>query len=191
MTTAVEQRKKRRHLENLSKVAKRARLEKLLARKKGVMLDISFGGTPQPRSVTLGPNGDIKHDPSVIPFPLPDDCVHTAVIFHVLEFLAPSQFFAWWDELWRVMQPYGTVHVSGPYGGDESQGWISDPSHQTRVIEQTFAWLDPRMPFYEENVKRGRSKPKPWYPLGISRVPGTHGTISYNATLQKQPEVGK
>jgi hypothetical protein len=29
-------------------------------------------------------------------------------------------------------------------------------------------------------------KPKPWHPLAIARVPGTHGTISYNVTLQAQ-----
>ncbi len=146
---------------------------KLLAKKKGVMLDISFGGTPQPRSVTLGPKGDIQHHPCAIPFPLPKECVHTAVVTHVLEYLQPDQFFAWFDELWRVVQPYGTVYVSGPYGGDESFGWLSDPTHRTRVLEQSFAWLDPRTP-------------KPWWPMALARVPGTEGTISYNCVLQRR-----
>lgn len=161
---------------------------KLLARKKGVMLDISFGGKPQARSITLGPDGDIKHNPCSLPLPLPKECVHTAVVTHVLEYLEPSQFFNWFDELWRIMQPMGTVYVSGPYGGDDSFGWLTDPTHKTRVLEQSFAWLDPRTPLYKENEKVGRKIPKPWYPMALARVPGTDGTISYNCVLQRRVE---
>lgn len=161
------------------------KIRKLVNRKKGIMLDISFGGTPQPRSVTLGPSGDVKHDPRALPFPLPKECVHTAVITHVLEYLEPALFFRWFDELWRVMQPLGTVYVSGPYGGDDSFGWLTDPTHKTRILEQTFAWLDPRTPLYKENEKVGRKIPKPWHPLALARVPGTEGSISYNCVLRR------
>lgn len=164
------------------------RIAKLIERKKGILLDISFGGKPQSRSVTLGPTGDIPYDPRCIPFPLPDACVHTAVVTHVLEYLEPSQFFDWFDELWRVVQPMGTVYVSGPYGGDDSFGWLTDPTHKTRVLEQTFAWLDPRTPLYKENEKVGRQLPKPWHPMQLARVPGPDGTISYNVALQRQVE---
>lgn len=163
-----------------------AKSRKLVAAKKGILLDISFGGKPQPRSITLGPNGDLKHHPCKTPFPLPKDSVNTAVVTHVLEYLAPEQFFDWWNELWRVVQPFGSVYVSGPYGGDESMGWLSDPTHRTRVLEQTFAWLDPRTPLYKEHANVGRPTPKPWYPLTVARVPGTEGSISYNCMLQKQ-----
>lgn len=167
-------------------IPRKVTTRKLLSSKKGILLDISFGGTPQPRSVTLGPAGDIKHDPRVIPFPLPKECVHTAVIMHVLEYLAPESFFAWFDELWRVVQPLGMVYVSGPYGGDDSHGWLSDPTHRTRVLEQSFAWLDPRTPLYKEHPSIGRPTPKPWWPLTLARVPGTEGTISYNVCLQRR-----
>lgn len=163
----------------------RLALRALLKKKKGLLLDISFGGKPQPRSVTLGPAGDIKHDPRIVPFPLPAGCVNTAVVTHVLEYLPPEHWFAWWDELHRVMQPHGVVYASGPYGGDESQGWLSDPTHRTRVVEQSFIWLDPRMPFYTMHEAVGRQQPRPWHPLAIARVPGAHGTTSYNVTLQK------
>lgn len=163
-----------------------SRIAKLLAQKKGILLDISFGGKPQPRSVTLGLNGDIKHNPLMIPFPLPTASVHTAVITHVLEFLPPQTFFKWFDELWRVVQPMGTVYVSGPYGGDDSLGWLSDPTHRTRIIEQCFAWLDPRTPLYALHPNLGRRTPKPWWPLTLARVPGTEGSISYNCVLQKR-----
>ncbi len=163
-----------------------AKTRKLLSKKKGVMLDISLGGTPQPRSVTLGPSGNIKHNPCVLPFPLPKDCVHTAVVTHVLEYLPPEKFFVWWDEMWRVVQPFGSVYVSGPYGGDDSIGWLSDPTHKTRVLEQSFAWLDPRTPLYKLHSTVGRKTPRPWWPLQLARVPGTEGTISYNCMLQKR-----
>ncbi len=164
------------------------RARKLVERKKGILLDISMGGTPQPRSVTLGPSGDIKWDPRKLPFPLPSGVVNTAVVVHVVEYVSPEQFFAWWDELHRVMQPRGVVYISGPYGGDESHGWLSDPQHKTRVIEASFAWLDPRTPLYEEHAKVGRQKPKPWHPLHMARVPGTQGSVSYNVMLEAQPE---
>ncbi len=169
---------------------RQARVRKLVARKKGILLDVSMGGTPQPRSVTLGLglDCDIRHDPRELPFPLESGCVNTAVVTHVLEYLQPDQFFAWWDELHRVMQPRGVVYVSGPYGGDESHGWLSDPQHRTRVLEASFAWLDPRTPLYEEHIKVGRQMPRPWHPLHLARVPGTQGSISYNVMLEAQPE---
>jgi hypothetical protein len=169
-------------------VRSKPNLAALLKQKKGLLLDISFGGTKQPRSLTLGPNGDVKHDPRVVPFPLPAGCVHTAVVTHVLEYLPPQQVFAWFDELARVMQPYGIAYLSGPYGGDESQGWLSDPTHQTRIVEQTFAWLDDRLPFYALHESVGRSKPRIWHTVSMARVPGAHGTTSYNCAIQIQPE---
>jgi len=78
------------------------------------------------------------------------------------------------------------VHVSGPYGGDESVGWLSDPTHRTRIIETTFAWLDPRTPLYAEHLALARPIPRPWHVLAQARVPGTLGTVSYNCTLQAQ-----
>jgi hypothetical protein len=162
-----------------------AALRKLLARKKGILLDVSFGGEPQERSVALRKGGDLSQSPLKLPFPLPAACVHTAVVTHVLEYLEPDAFFDWWDELWRVMQPAGIVYCSGPYGGDESAGWLSDPTHKTRVIEQSFAWLDPRTPVYALHDQVGRKRPKPWHPLALARVPGPQGTFSYNVTLAK------
>ncbi len=166
-------------------VKKKQTVRQLLQAKKGLLLDLSWGGVTQPRSVTLNPHGDIKQAPTTIPFKLPSNVVHTAVVTHVLEFLPPHDFFKWWDELWRVMQVQGTVYVSGPYGGDESQGWLSDPTHQTRIVEASFEWLDPQFPWYALHKDLGRPTPKPWFRATASRVPGAHGTISYNCALIK------
>lgn len=161
-------------------------ITKLIQRKKGLLLDISLGGTPQDRAVVMSPAGDVRHDPREYPFPLPDGCVNTAVVTHVLEYVNPQCFFEWWDDLWRVMQPNGVVYISGPYGGDDSQGWLSDPTHLTRVMESSFLWLDPRGPLYGLHASVGRPTPRPWHPLQMARVPGTHGSISYNVMLQAQ-----
>jgi hypothetical protein len=172
-------------------MADRTKLAKLLHRKTGILLDISFGGTPQPRSVTLGPSGDLRHDPTKLPLPLAPASVHTAVVTHVLEYLDPSDWFHWWDALHVAMRPLGLVFCSGPYGGDQSEGWLSDPTHKTRVVEQSFSWLDPRLPFYALHPDLGRKPPKPWHTLSIARVPGAHGTYSYNCTLQAVSMNGK
>lgn len=159
------------------------RAEKVITKKAGILLDLSLGGTPQANSVTAG---ELKMNPLRVPFPLPDRAVHTCVFTHVLEYVEPTKFWAWMDELWRVMRPGGLVFASGPYGGDDSHGWLSDPSHRLRVVEQTFAWLDPRMPFYSEHPGVGRKTPKPWHVLQARRAPGTHGTVSYEVILSAQ-----
>jgi hypothetical protein len=165
-------------------LAKRRNVRRLVESRKGILLDVSLGGTPQPNAVTFQ---ELGASPLDIPFPLPSRAVHTAVVTHVLEYVEPQMWFQWWDELWRVMRPGGIVYVSGPYGGDESLGWLSDPTHKTRVVEQSFAWLDPRLPFFSQHETVGRKPPKPWHPLTLARVPGTHGTTSYNVCLRSQP----
>lgn len=163
-------------------------VQKLLKKKAGIFLDVSLGGEPQANSVTFA---DLKRSPLKIPWPLPNKCVHTAVVFHVLEFLEPSIVFDWFDELHRVMRPGGLVYCTGPHGGDEMTGWIADPTHRVRIIEATFAWLDPRAPLYNLHDTMHRRKPKPWHTLAQARVPGTLGTVSYNTTLQAAEVGGK
>lgn len=165
------------------------KLSALIAKKKGVLLDVSLGGQPQERALTLRPqaDADVPHHPCDIPWPIPDGCVHTAVITHVLEYLEPACVFDWFNELWRVLQPKGVAYLSGPYGGDDSQGWLSDPQHRTRIIEPTFLWLDPRGPLYALHATVGRKTPKPFWTLQQARSPGTQGSISYNVVIQSRP----
>lgn len=153
----------------------------IVKRKAGILLDLSLGGTPQPNSVTCA---ELRMNPTAAKFPLPTASVHTAVCTHVLEYVDPTQVWQWFDELHRVMRPGGTVYFSGPYGGDESPGWVSDPSHRVRITEGTFAWLDPRISFYAEHPTVGRKLPKPWHVLQATRVPGVHGTTSYNVVMK-------
>lgn len=163
----------------------RQRLATVLARKRGILLDLSLGGDPQPSSVTYRPRGgDLKGDPRLPRLPLPTASVHTAVITHVLEYVDPADWWAWWNELHRVMRPFGIAFLSGPYGGDESQGWLSDPTHRVRVIEETFSWLDPVTPIYAVHDQLSRPRPRPWKVLTMARVPAPNGCFSYNVQLQ-------
>lgn len=158
-------------------------VRRLVRSKAGVLLDVSLGGSPQPNALTFA---DLCHDPREIPWPLPSGSVHTAVVTHICEYLDPSQVFPWFDELHRVMRPGGICYLSGPYGGDESLGWLSDPQHRTRVVEATFAWLDPRTPIYPLHPSVARPLPRPWQVVTMARVPGTMGTISYNCTMRAE-----
>lgn len=162
----------------------RTRAAAMAKKRAGIVLDISLGGVPQANAVTMR---ELKHDPRKVGFPLPPHSVTTAVIVHVLEYLDPKQWFRWWDALHFIMRPYGVVYASGPYGGDDSQGWLSDPTHRVRVVEQSFSWLDPQLPHFELHPTVGRRFPQPWHTLAIARVPGSHGTVSYNATMQAVP----
>lgn len=157
------------------------RVERLVRRKGGILLDVSLGGEPQANAVTFA---DLRHSPLDVHWPLADGAVHTAVVRHVLEFLDPAAFFRWFDELHRVLRPGGVAYISGPYGGDDGAGWVSDPTHRTRVVETTFAWLDPTTPLYERHGDTFRPTPKPWRTIVAARVPGSMGTVSYNAILQ-------
>ncbi len=165
----------------------RKQVSKLLARKAGITLDISYGNwEKQAHSVRLGPGGDIDRDPRIVPFPLPSGCATECAVTHVLEYLPPEHFFAFFDELHRVMRPNSILYVKGPYGGEDSMGWISDPTHQTRIVEATFSWLDPRTPLHPlQESERGRKPPMPWFVMGFWREPGTLGTVAYKAMLAR------
>lgn len=161
----------------------------LVRGKAGVLLDVSLGGEPQANAVTFR---ELGHDPTVVPWPLPSGSVHTAIVRHVLEYVEPARVFAWFDELHRVMRTGGIAYVSGPYGGDDSAGWLSDPTHRTRIVEATFAWLDPAAPPYGLHADAARPTPRPWKTILMARVPGTIGTISYNGVIQAlAPDGGK
>jgi hypothetical protein len=157
------------------------RSEKVVKAKTGILLDVSLGGTAQPNSVTFA---DLKASPLKVPWPLKDGECHTAVVTHCLEFVEPTHIFRWFDELHRVMRPGGIVYLSGPYGGELGDGWLSDPSHRTRITERSFIWLDPRGPYWQNHADIGRQHPRPWQVLQATRAPGMNGTQTYNVVMK-------
>lgn len=137
-------------------------IEKLLKDKGGIRLDIGCGEAKQPGFVGMDimdlPGVDIVHDLEVRPWPLPDECVITAVASHVLEHIQPARgvFLGVMDELWRVMKPNAQFAFVVPYA--ESHGYYQDPTHCNPINETTMLYFDPLDPsglytFY---------RPKPW-----------------------------
>lgn len=69
-------------------------IKKLLEEKSGIRLDIGGGQDPMPGFVNIDvldlPEVDIVWDIERTPWPLPDECVTSAVASHVLEHLTPG-----------------------------------------------------------------------------------------------------
>lgn len=68
-------------------------IEKLLAEKSGIRLDIGCGQNKNPGFIGMDyeayPGVDIVHNVEVFPWPLPDACAEIAVTSHLLEHLNP------------------------------------------------------------------------------------------------------
>ena len=158
----------------------RALAVRALRAKRAILLDVSLTGPPQTHAVWLAPSGDVPHDPRVLPWPLPSQCAHTAVVPHVLEYLDPATWDAWWTELHRVLRPKGRVYISGPYGGDLSVAWFDDPRHRMRITGEGLRHLDVRARTPEEQT---RPLP-PWHVVSFTRLPVGGGRIHYNAILE-------
>lgn len=69
------------------------KIEELLKDKSGIRLDIGGGNNPQPGFVNIDmqklPKVDIVWDIEKTPWPLPDECVLTAIASHILEHVNP------------------------------------------------------------------------------------------------------
>lgn len=156
-------------------------------RARGILLDVSLDGPRQEGCVLLRPDGDLRHDPLVVPWPLEDQVVLTAVVTKVLEYVEPGPpanptWVRWMNELHRVMRPKGKVYLSGVWGGDEGRwAWEADPCHRIRVTSPMLDHLDPRTDRY------ARYRPRPWHVHSVTRVPWHGGVIAYNAILEAQP----
>jgi len=138
------------------------KLDKLLKDNAGIKLDIGCGRNKQPGFVGLDmfdyPGVDIVQDIEVTPWPLPDECVLTAVASHVLEHVNPHKgvFINVMNEIWRILKPHGQFAFVVPYA--ESHGMMQDPTHCNFINETTMHYFDPLQPsqlyqFYQ---------PKPW-----------------------------
>lgn len=137
-------------------------IKSLLKAKSGIKLDIGCGASKQSEFVGIDmlalPGVDIVHDIEVTPWPLPDNCVMTAVASHVLEHINPHKgvFINVMDEIWRVLKPGGHFAFVVPYAG--SHGFYQDPTHCNPINETTMAYFDP---LHESGLYQFY-KPKPW-----------------------------
>ena len=113
---------------------------------------IAHAGVPlTPEQVTfLTLDGDASVNPTLVcdlgndPIALPDDSVDLAVAMHVLEHIGVQgdtrQWFAFWEELYRVMKPDGILQFECPL---HSSVWAwADPTHVRGVSEYTFLYFN-------------------------------------------------
>lgn len=141
--------------------------KKLLKEKGGIRLDIGGGSNPNPGFVNIDilplPAVDIVWDIEKTPWPLPDECVITAVSSHVLEHINPHKgvFIDVMNEIWRVMKPHGQFAFVVPHAS--SHGYQQDPTHCNMINETTMHYFDPD----PEQRSMGPQlwnfyRPKPW-----------------------------
>jgi hypothetical protein len=134
-------------------------IDDLLKNAAGIKLDIGCGAQKQGADwIGLDlqniPGVDIVWDMNIHPWPLPDECVTTAICSHVLEHIPkvaldysrpsnPTRFplIEFMDEIWRVMKPDGHLAIAVPHGASES--FIQDPTHASPLNEITFYYFDP------------------------------------------------
>ena len=163
------------------------KIETLLENKSGIKLDIGCGKQKTaPDWVGMDmlniPGVDIVWDFNVHPWPLPDECVSTAICSHVLEHIPkvaldysrpknPTRFplLEFMDEIWRVMKPDGHLALAVPHGASES--FIQDPTHIAPINEIMFYYFDPlaRAGEAPPGYLYTFYKPKPWQIMPGSR----------------------
>jgi len=139
----------------------------LLKDRSGVRLDIGCGSNKQPGFVGIDmldlPGVDIVWDLETTPWPLPDECVTTAIASHVLEHIDPHKgvFINVMDEIWRVVKPRGQFAFVVPHAS--SHGYAQDPTHCNMINETTMHYFDPDPE--GNNIGQqlyGFYRPKPW-----------------------------
>jgi SAM-dependent methyltransferase len=84
---------------------------------------------------------------------IPDSTYDLALATHLVEHIphvvvengqfkqAHGGWWAWWNELGRVLKPGGVAHILTPYGF--SRGGFIDPTHTRYLIPETFGYLSP------------------------------------------------
>lgn len=146
-------------------------IQSVLKEKGGIKLDVGCGEHKQGLDwvgldVQELPGVDIVHDFNVHPWPLPNECVLTAIASHVLEHVPKMvidngrtrwPFIEFMNEMWRIMKPDGNFAIIVPHGA--SPGYMQDPTHTTQINETTWGYFDPIA--YGGQLYRFY-KPKPW-----------------------------
>lgn len=107
------------------------------------------------------PGVDIVWDVERYPWPLPGDCIQSAVASHLVEHINPHKFgfVNFMNEVWRVMQVGGEFAIACPHG--YSPGYLQDPTHCNALNETTWAYFDPEEPS-TGGMLYNIYKPKPW-----------------------------
>jgi len=157
---------------------------KAIKENEGLRLDIACGEAKQEGFIGIDarpmPGVDIVWNLENFPWPLPDNCIKSAVASHYIEHINPANFglIKFFNETWRVMKPNGRLMIACPYG--VSRGFMQDPTHTKPIIETTFEYLDPCYPSGLWAIYQ----PSPWKIIAM----GWHLNGNLEVVLQKMPK---
>jgi hypothetical protein len=157
-----------------------ADVRQLLKTRAGVKLDLGCG-TYKQGADWVGvdarplPGVDVVHDLETFPWPLPDNCAHTAVMSHLFEHVKPWLTLPFMAELHRVCQPEAQVFIAGPYAMEYH--YVQDPTHCNPVNETTFVYWD------DHHHLWGVYQPPVFHLKHFERVP-VQAHIDFAAVLQ-------
>lgn len=106
-------------------------------------------GLPEDAEV-LRLDADPDNSPTLVcrlgsePVPLPDESVDVAVAFHVLEHIGKQgeteEWFAFWEDLYRVLKPEGRFIFESPLA-TSMWAW-ADPTHSRALVPAAFLYFD-------------------------------------------------
>jgi len=100
---------------------------------------------------TAGPGVNAIFDAFAYPWPLADNSFDVALAAHIIEHIphavirngaiesAGDGWWAWWDEMARVLKPNGVVYVLAPYA--LSSAALMDPTHTRFITWETFGYF--------------------------------------------------
>lgn len=113
-------------------------------------LDIACGVRKEEgfTGIDIRGDADIVHDLFVFPWPLEDNSVEEISIKHFVEHIPHYRpewngidgWWLFWEEVYRILVPGGTVTVIHPYVKSDRAFW--DPTHTRYIHEMTWYYLD-------------------------------------------------
>lgn len=141
-------------------------------------LNIGCGNRPLANAVNQDRTRHSTHvdqafDLEEFPWPLPNDSFEQVVARDVLEHIRPDHFYGVMDEIHRICQEAGRLHVQVPQAG--SLNAIIDPTHWRGFHLKSFDFLDPR-------TRLGRASwttDRRWALLKAEQIRGSDVNLSF------------
>lgn len=109
-----------------------------------IRLNLGCGNKPLPNCVNhdrtlFAAHVDIAHDLNILPWPWLDNTFDAIIAHSVVEHL--DSFYAFFDEVWRILKPNGLIEVIVPRY--DHINVAIDPTHKRGYVMESFQFLDP------------------------------------------------